>query len=151
MRAVVQRVSRAAVRVDGEVVGEVGAGMLILLGVLQGDAEREAERLAERIARFRFFPDDAERMNLSALDLGLGALVVSQFTLAADGRRGRRPSFDRAAAPELAEPLYEHFVAHLEALGLACATGRFGAKMEVELLNDGPVTFVLDEEPIPDS
>lgn len=147
MKAVVQRVSRAAVRVDGEVVGEVGAGMLILIGVLEGDGEREAQKLAERIARFRFFPDDAERMNLSALDLGFGALVVSQFTLAADGRRGRRPSFDRAAAPELAEPLYERFVAFLEALGLPCATGRFGAKMEVELVNDGPVTFVLDEEP----
>ena len=147
MKAVVQRVTRAAVRVDGEVVGEIGAGMLVLLGVLAGDGEPEARRLAERIARFRFFSDDQGRMNLSALDLGREVLVVSQFTLAADGRRGRRPSFDRAAAPELAQPLYEGFVQHLRELGLRCATGRFAAAMEVELVGDGPVTFALDEEP----
>jgi D-tyrosyl-tRNA(Tyr) deacylase len=145
VRAVVQRVARAAVRVDGETVGEIGAGMLVLLGVLEGDGEGEAARLAERVARFRFFPDAEGRMNLSALDLGLEALVVSQFTLAADGRRGRRPSFDRAAPPEEAEPLYEAFVRRLRELGLGCATGRFRAAMEVELVNDGPVTFVLDE------
>lgn len=149
MKAVVQRVRRATVRVDGELVGEVGRGMLILLGVLRGDGEGEARRLAHKIARFRFFEDDAGRMNLSALDLELGALVVSQFTLAADGRRGRRPSFDRAAPPDRAEPLYESFAQHLRELGLATATGRFGARMSVELENEGPVTFVLEEPPAP--
>lgn len=147
MKAVIQRVSQASVVVDGEVVGEIGEGMLILLGVLAGDGSSEAKKLAERIARFRFFRDDEGRMNLSALDTGRAALVVSQFTLAADGRRGRRPSFDRAAHPDVAEPLYEEFVAHLELLGLPCETGRFGAMMTVSLTNDGPVTFVLEEDP----
>ena len=109
MKAVVQRVARASVEVDGRAVGTIGAGFLVLLGVMRGDGQREARELAGRIARFRFFADEAGKMNLSALDLGRGALVVSQFTLAADGRKGRRPSFDRAAAPEVAEPLYEHF------------------------------------------
>lgn len=142
-----QRVSRATVRVDGEVVGRVGRGMLILLGVMRGDGEAEARKLAEKIARFRFFEDEAGRMNLSAPELGLGALVVSQFTLAADGRRGRRPSFDRAAPPELAQPLYECFTRRLAELGLGCETGRFGARMRVESENEGPVTFVLEEQP----
>ena len=145
MKAVVQRVTRAAVLVDDEVVGEIGRGMLVLLGVMRGDGEAEAERLAERVARFRFFPDEAGRMNRSALEIGGAALVVSQFTLAADGRKGRRPSFDRAAPPELAEPLYEGFLEVLRELGLAVACGRFGAMMEVELINDGPVTFLLEE------
>ncbi len=140
-----QRVTRASVRVDGEVVGEIGAGMLVFLGVFRGDGRVEAERLAERVARFRFFRDEAGRMNLPATEVGAAALVVSQFTLAADGRKGRRPSFDRAAAPDAAEPLIEHFVDRLARLGLATASGRFGAMMEVELVNDGPVTFVLDQ------
>jgi D-tyrosyl-tRNA(Tyr) deacylase len=147
MKAVVQRVTRAAVRVDGEVVGEIGVGMLILLGAMQGDGLAEAGRLAERIARLRFFRDADGRMNLAATDVGGAALVVSQFTLAADGRKGRRPSFDRAAPPAAAEPLIEHFVRRLEQLGLATATGRFGAMMEVELVNDGPVTFALEQAP----
>jgi len=145
LKAVVQRVSRASVTVDGAVVGEIGAGMLVLLGVMKGDGESQAQRLAERIARFRFFQDEAGRMNLSALDLGRAVLIVSQFTLAADGRKGRRPSFDRAAPPEEAEALYETFAGHLSGLGLECAMGSFGAMMDVELLNDGPVTFVLEE------
>jgi len=149
VKAVVQRVTRASVRVEGELVGEIGAGMLIFLGALRGDGPAQAERLAERIARFRFFRDGAGRMNLAALDVGASALVVSQFTLAADGRRGRRPSFDRAAPPEQAEPLIEQFVRELEALGVPTASGRFGASMEVELLNDGPVTFVLEQSPPP--
>lgn len=149
MKAVVQRVRRAAVRVDGAVVGECGAGALVLLGVMKGDTRADAERLAERIARFRFFQDAEGRMNESLLDQGGGALVVSQFTLAADGRKGRRPSFDRALSPDEAEPLYEHFVAHLRGLGPGVETGVFGARMEVELTNDGPVTFVLDEPPAP--
>jgi len=147
VRAVVQRVLRARVRVGGETVGEVGEGMLVLLGVMRGDGERCADRLAERVARLRFFADERGRMNVSAIERGLSALVVSQFTLAADGRKGRRPSFDRAAPAELAEPLCERFVARLRALGLATASGRFGAVMQVELTNDGPVTFVLDELP----
>lgn len=143
-----QRVSRACVRVEGEVVGRTGPGMLVLLGVMRGDGLREARRLAEKIARLRFFEDEAGRMNLSALDLGLSALVVSQFTLAADGRKGRRPSFDRAAPPAQAEPLVGEFVAALRELGMATETGRFGARMLVELENEGPVTFHLEEEPV---
>ena len=145
MRAVVQRVSSASVRVEGETVGAIEAGALILLGVLDGDSEREAEQLAEKVAGFRYFSDDSGRMNRSVLEVGGAMLVVSQFTLAADGKKGRRPSFDKAAAPSLAEELYEHFIAHLRTFGLPVETGRFGAMMEVELLNDGPVTFVLDE------
>ena len=145
MRAVVQRVSSASVRVEGETVGSIEAGALILLGVLDGDSQREAEQLAEKVASFRYFRDDSGRMNRSALEVGGAMLVVSQFTLAADGKKGRRPSFDKAAAPGVAEELYEHFVAHLRTFGLMVETGRFGAMMEVELLNDGPVTFVLDE------
>jgi D-tyrosyl-tRNA(Tyr) deacylase len=145
MRAVIQRVSSASVRVDGAVVGAIKAGALILLGVLDGDSEREAEQLAEKVASFRYFADDSGKMNLSVSDVSGSLLVVSQFTLAADGRKGRRPSFDKAAAPLLAEKLYEHFVSHLVLLGLSVETGSFGAMMEVELVNDGPVTFVLDD------
>lgn len=149
MRAVLQRVSRARVTVDEEVVGAIGPGVLVLLGVLQGDGEREARALAERIARFRMFRDDADRMNASVLDVGGEALVVSQFTLAFDGsrsgKRGRRPSFDAAAPAEAARVLYESFVEALRACGVPVRTGRFQARMRVELENDGPVTFVLDE------
>jgi len=148
VKAVLQRVSRAVVRVDGKLVGSCEAGVLVLLGVMKGDGEAQAERLAERIARFRFFRDADGRMNESLLDCGGAALVVSQFTLAADGRKGRRPSFDRAAPPESAEALYEHFVDHLRSLGPEVQTGVFGAMMEVELTNDGPVTFAL-EDPAP--
>lgn len=147
MKAVVQRVGRASVRVDGELVGEIGPGMLVLLGVLKGDGEKECDELAAKVAQFRFFEDAQGKMNLSALDLSRAVLVVSQFTLAADGSRGRRPSFDAAAPPALAEPLYERFVSRMRALGLETATGRFGASMQVELVNDGPVTFVLEITP----
>lgn len=147
MRAVVQRVTRARVTSDGAELGAIGPGMLVLLGVLRGDGPADARALAAKLAQFRFFTDDAGKMNLSVLDTRGSVLVVSQFTLAADGRKGRRPSFDRAAPPAEAEPLYELFVSELRALGLAVATGRFGASMAVELVNDGPVTFVLDEPP----
>lgn len=147
MKAVVQRVSRAAVRVDGALVGACGPGALVLLGVMKGDGEAEAEGLADRVARFRFFRDAEGRMNESLIDQAGEVLVVSQFTLAADGKKGRRPSFDRAAPPERAEELYEHFVRRLAALGLRVETGVFGAMMEVELTNDGPVTFLLEEPP----
>jgi D-tyrosyl-tRNA(Tyr) deacylase len=147
MKAVIQRVSRARVIVAGEVVGEIGQGMLVFVCVLRGDGPDEARTLATRIAQFRFFADANGKMNLSALDLGLEALVVSQFTLAAEGDRGRRPSFDRAAPPDIAEPLYERFVGELRTLGMRVSTGRFAAQMEVDLVNDGPVTFVLQTGP----
>ena len=134
-------------RVEEQTVGAIGAGICCLLGVMRGDTQREVRRLAERVARWRMFPDEAGKMNLSALDLGLAVLVVSQFTLAADGRRGRRPAFDRAAPPAEAEVLYRAFCQSLGDLGLAVETGRFGAQMRVELVNDGPVTFVFDEAP----
>jgi D-aminoacyl-tRNA deacylase len=140
MRAVVQRVSRARVTPGGE----IGSGLCILLGVARGDGEEEAARLAGKIARLRIFPDDDGRFDRSVLDAAGAALVVSQFTLIADTGRGNRPSFADAAPPEQAEPLYEHFAAELRALGMPVETGVFGARMEVELVNDGPVTIVLD-------
>jgi D-tyrosyl-tRNA(Tyr) deacylase len=145
VKAVIQRVTRAEVRVDGEVVGRIGPGAVVLLGVLSGDASSDADRLAERTARLRIFADEAGRMNRSVLDSGGELLVVSQFTLAADMRRGLRPSFDAAAPPAQAEELYERYVRALEALGPRVATGRFRAMMEVELVGDGPVTILLEE------
>ena len=144
MRAVVQRVSRAVVRVDGEVVGACGSGLLVLVGARHEDAAETAERLAGKIARLRIFPDEAGRFDRSLLDTGGEALVVSQFTLLADTRKGNRPSFTGAAAPEDAEPLVGRFVEALRAEGVLVETGIFGARMEVELVNDGPVTIVLD-------
>jgi D-aminoacyl-tRNA deacylase len=144
MRAVVQRVSEARVVVDGAVVGEIGRGLCVLLGVAREDGEEEAERLAGRIARLRIFENDDGRFDRSLLDVGGEALVVSQFTLIADTRKGNRPSFTDAASPEQAEPLYEEFCAALQELGVVVARGRFGSRMAVELLNDGPVTIVLD-------
>jgi len=149
LRVVLQRTERASVRVDGEVVGSIGRGVLVLLGVLDGDGPEEVDRLAAKVGQFRFFNDADGRMNRSMLDLletgeEIGALVVSQFTLAADGRKGRRPSFDRAAPPEVAEPLYQRFCSALRDQGLPVETGVFGASMAIELVNDGPATFVLD-------
>lgn len=144
MRAVVQRVSAASVTVDGVVVGQIARGLLILLGVGQGDTRAEAVLLAEKIANLRIFADDAGRFNRSALDIGGAALVVSQFTLYADTRRGRRPSFTDAALPDVAAPLVEMFAAELRARGLAVEQGVFGAHMDVMLHNDGPVTIMLD-------
>ena len=144
MRAVVQRVSHARVVVDGEVAGEIGAGLLLYVGVAGGDGEDEACRLARKVAEMRLFPDEQGRFDRSLLDTGGAALVVSQFTLLADTRRGRRPSFFDAAPPELAEPLVEAVMAELRALGVTVAGGRFGARMMVESANDGPVTITLD-------
>jgi len=149
VKCVVQRVRCARVVVDGAVVGEVGKGMLVLVCAMRGDTEKEATALAQKVAQFRFFADDAGKMNRSALDTSAGVLVVSQFTLAADGSAGRRPSFDKAALPDLARVLVERFVAELSGLGLVVQTGRFGAHMEVELVNDGPVTFALESAPKP--
>jgi D-aminoacyl-tRNA deacylase len=144
MRAVVQRVSAARVVVAGELVGEIGTGLCVLLGVARQDGEEEATRLASRIARLRIFENEDGRFDRSLPDVGGETLVVSQFTLIADTAKGNRPSFTDAAPPEQAEPLYEAFCAALRELGVQVATGRFGARMAVELVNDGPVTIVLD-------
>lgn len=146
MRAVCQRVARARVLVDGEIAGEVERGLCVLLGVARGDGSAAAERLAQKIAQLRIFPDADGRFDHSVLDTGGAVLVVSQFTLIADTAKGNRPSFTDAAPPEAAEPIYARFCAELESLGLEVARGVFGARMEVELVNDGPVTIVLDVE-----
>jgi D-aminoacyl-tRNA deacylase len=143
VRAVVQRVSEARVTVADERVAEIGRGLVVLLGVARGDSETEAERLAGKVARLRIFEDDAGKFDRSLLDEGGEALVVSQFTLIADTRKGNRPSFTQAAPPGEAEPLYEAFCAALASLGVPVARGVFGARMAVELANDGPVTIVL--------
>ncbi len=147
MIALLQRVTRARVLVEGEIVGEIRAGLLVFLGVVAGDTEREADRLLERVLRYRVFPDGAGRMNRSLSDTGGGLLVVSQFTLAADTRKGLRPSFSQAADPGEGRRLYQRFVERARALHGACETGRFGAHMAVELTNDGPVTFWLEVGP----
>ncbi len=146
MRAVIQRVSRAGVTVGGEVVGSVGRGLLVLLGVTHTDTPTQAAWLAEKVVNLRLFPDDDGKMNRSVADIGGGILVVSQFTLYGDAQKGRRPSFIDAARPEQAEPLYEAFVNGIKALGVPVATGRFGASMQVELVNDGPVTLMIDAD-----
>lgn len=144
MRAVVQRVRKAAVEIGGETVGEIGAGLLVLLGVRVDDEEKDAAFLAGKVANLRIFEDTAGKMNLSLKETGGEALVVSQFTLYGDCRKGRRPSFTDAAEPVKGEALYENFVSCLRAEGLTVGTGRFGAKMLVKLENDGPVTLVVD-------
>jgi D-tyrosyl-tRNA(Tyr) deacylase len=144
MRAVVQRVSRASVTVGGEVVGRIGRGLLVLLGVGQEDAEADAAYLAQKIIGLRIFEDAEGKMNLALADVGGGLLVVSQFTLCGDFRKGRRPSFVAAAEPSRADALYQHFVEAARSAGVAVETGRFRAQMDVELLNDGPVTLLLD-------
>ena len=144
MRAVVQRVRRASVAVDDDVVGEIEAGVLVLLGVARLDAFPEAERLAGKVARLRIFENEDGRFDRSLLDIGGEALVVSQFTLIADTRKGNRPSFSGAAIPEVAELVYERFCTSLEGEGVRVARGVFGARMQVSLVNDGPVTILLD-------
>jgi len=144
MRAVVQRVSRAQVAVGGEVVGEVGRGLLVLLGVTHTDNEADADYLAGKIAGLRVFEDENGKMNLDTAAVSGGILVVSQFTLYGDVRRGKRPSFDATAAPERARQLYEYFVERIRDVGLPCQTGRFQEMMQVELVNDGPITILLD-------
>jgi len=145
MRLVIQRVTRGSVQVEGQIIGQVDQGLVILVGVTHGDGAPEAERLAEKTAHLRIFEDEAGKMNRSLLDIGGGALVISQFTLYANASRGRRPDFMAAASPSEAEPLVERFIAALRAEGVApVATGAFGAHMLVEIHNDGPVTIILD-------
>jgi D-aminoacyl-tRNA deacylase len=144
MRAVLQRVSQARVLVDGEVIGQVGRGLLVLLGVAPGDSPEQARWLADKLVGLRIFADADEKMNLAVGDVGGAVLVVSQFTLYGDCSKGRRPSFIGAAQPEVAIPLYEAFVDAVRAQGVRVATGRFGAMMQVELVNDGPVTLILE-------
>jgi D-tyrosyl-tRNA(Tyr) deacylase len=144
MRAVVQRVSRARVTVDAEETGAIGTGLLVLVGAADGDGSADAIALANKVLGLRIFSDDEGRMNRDVVEAAGGILVVSQFTLLADARKGRRPSFVSAAAPEVAEPLVAAIVEHIAAAGVPVATGRFGARMMVELVNDGPVTIVLE-------
>lgn len=144
MKVVIQRVSSAAVHTGGQQVGEIGRGILLLLGVEQGDTEQGADWLLEKVIRLRIFEDEDRKMNRSLLDIGGELLVVSQFTLAGNCNKGRRPSFDTAAPPEQAEQLYDYFVEQAKKSGLKVATGTFQADMQVSLVNDGPVTFVLE-------
>ena len=146
MRAVIQRVREARVKADGETIGQIGAGYVVLLGIRTTDTQADAEGLAEKIVHLRIMEDDEGKMNRSILDAGGAVLSVSQFTLYGDARKGRRPSFIDAAAPEQAEPLYEAFNSRLRTLGVRVQTGRFRAKMLVEIHNDGPVTLLLDTE-----
>ena len=145
MRILLQRVSSGCVTVDNEVVGEVGLGYVLLLGIMAGDRETEADRLAEKVVNLRLFSNSEGKFDRSLLDVGGGALLVSQFTLYGDAKKGRRPSFVKAARPEVAEPLCDYFADRLRSLGVtSVATGRFGASMRIELANEGPVTLMLD-------
>ena len=146
MRAVLQRVTRAQVSVDGEVIGQIGPGLVVLLGVAQGDTQADVDWMAEKVIQLRLFEDAAGKTNLSTKDVAGGLLVISQFTLLADCRNGRRPSFTAAAPPEEANQLYEAFVAACRQSGLPVQTGKFRANMQVELVNDGPVTVMLDSK-----
>jgi D-aminoacyl-tRNA deacylase len=148
MRAVVQRVSRASVTVDGQIVGQIGAGLLVLLGVAQQDIDSDADYLADKITGLRVFEDKDEKMNLSVIDIKGAVLTVSQFTLFGDVRRGKRPSFDEAARTEIAKRVYEYFVQRVRAAGVRCETGTFQAIMKVELANEGPVTILLDSKKV---
>ena len=144
MRAVLQRVTRASVKVDGQIMGQIGAGLLVLLGVAKGDGEADVRYLLEKIPGLRIFSDEQGKMNRSITELGGGILLVSQFTLLGDTEKGRRPGFDQAAPPDVARRLYEQVVAGLKQRGVTVATGLFGAYMTVSLENDGPVTLILD-------
>lgn len=145
MRALIQRVTEASVQVDGKVIGEIGAGLLILVCAMQGDTTANADTLAAKTSKLRIFTDEAGKMNRSLLDIGGAALVVSQFTLAADTSRGNRPGFSAAAAPDEGRVLYEYFADQMRGLGIKVATGEFGADMAVHLINDGPVTIWMDK------
>ena len=144
MKAILQRVTFAEVKVDGNTVGKIDNGFLILLGVAEGDTEKEADALSSKIATLRVFTDENDKMNLSLIDTSGEMLIVSQFTLCGDCKKGTRPSFDKSAPPEVANELYEYFIKEVQSYGIKTGTGVFGAMMEVELINDGPVTFMLE-------
>ena len=146
MIAVLQRTSKASVAVDDKIVGNINSGLVILLGIKKGDSKVDADYLAQKISRFRMFNDDKNKMNRSILDIQASALVISQFTLCADTKKGRRPSFLNAESPELSKKLYEYFKVSLSKLGILVESGQFGSLMKVKLVNDGPVTFVLDSK-----
>jgi len=146
MRLLIQRVRQASVSVTGEVIGKINKGLVVLVGIRDGDDESHAKWLAEKCVNLRIFEDDAGKFNLSALEVGAEILAISQFTLYADCRKGRRPSFTKAAAPEISEPLYNRFVQFLQDSGLKVAEGSFGARMLVEICNDGPVTVIIDSD-----
>ena len=145
MKALIQRVKRASVTIDGELYSKIGTGMLVLLGVEKGDTKDNAEKLAEKLSKLRIYEDENEKMNLSILDVKGEMLVVSQFTLCGDCKKGTRPSFDKSAPPQIANELYEYFVDQVKSLGIPCQTGKFAAMMDVELINDGPVTFMVEK------
>ena len=144
MKGLIQRVKRASVTIDGELYSKIDTGILVLLGVEKGDKEENADKLAEKLVKLRIFEDENGKMNKSILDIGGKILVVSQFTLAGDCKKGTRPSFDKAELPQRANELYEYFASKVEGLGVPTQTGSFGAMMDVELINDGPVTFMLE-------
>ena len=146
MIAVLQRTSKASVAVDDKIVGNINSGLVILLGIKKGDSKEDADYLAQKISRFRMFNDDKNKMNRSILDIQASALVISQFTLCANTKKGRRPSFLNAESPELSKKLYEYFKVSLRQLGILVESGQFGSLMKVKLVNDGPVTFVLDSK-----
>ena len=146
MIAVLQRTSKASVAVDDKIVGNINSGLVILLGIKKGDSKEDADYLAQKISRFRMFNDNTNKMNRSILDIQASALVISQFTLCADTKKGRRPSFLNAESPELSKKLYEYFKVSLQKLGILVESGQFGSLMKVKLVNDGPVTFVLDSK-----
>ena len=146
MIAVLQRTSKASVAVDDKIVGNINSGLVILLGIKKGDSKEDADYLAQKISRFRMFNDDKKKMNRSIIDIQASALVISQFTLCANTKKGRRPSFLNAESPELSKKLYEYFKVSLRQLGILVESGQFGSLMKVKLVNDGPVTFVLDSK-----
>lgn len=145
MKALIQRVKRASVTIDGVLHSSIGAGMLVLLGVEKGDTQDNADKLADKLTKLRIFEDEDEKMNLSISDVGGEMLIVSQFTLCGDCKKGTRPSFDKAAHPQIANELYEYFVSKIKEYGVSCKTGKFAAMMDVELVNDGPVTFMVEK------
>ena len=145
MKALIQRVKRASVTIDGKLYSSIGQGLLVLLGVVKGDEKQNAELLAEKLLKLRIFEDENGKMNKSLLDVKGQMLVVSQFTLCGDCKKGTRPSFDKSAPPEIANELYEYFVTQIKTANVQCQTGQFGAMMEVELINDGPVTFLVEK------
>ena len=144
MKALIQRVKKASVTIDGELHSKIGAGMLVLLGVEKGDTEENAEKLAEKLSKLRIYEDENEKMNLSIIDVKAEMLIVSQFTLCGDCKKGTRPSFDKSAPPETAKELYEKFIDEINSYSIKTQTGKFAAMMDVELINDGPVTFMIE-------